>query len=482
MSIPATYGLPRYRPAERRARQFTIGGVIALVVLGALIAVGTELGQEATTIALLVASMLLVVVCARPDVGILLFRANYLFASYPTPIRGGGLLTINNVLGIILSVMMLAELSQEPDLWFFQTTQVRLFIAIGVVMLLGTFASYWTFPDLRITWGKVRTLDQTMELSRDFITRFAFVILSAQFLTTKRHIKLVMFVILLCLVAVIPTALLGWASGDSADGRAAASFSIGTNSNRLAFLCLMQAAFWWYLAQAQRSQAARLLIYGIIGSFVLTDLLTASRSGFLGLGLLFYLLTRDRGAMKGGRIKVVFLAALMVGMMLTVVPQETLDRIGNLNPMAAGHDNIGTHSTERRVETVGLGWNMFLDYPLFGVGLGNFREVARQVYNDEFYRPPHNSYIWALSECGIFAFGLFLWLFYACIRDIRWLQRSPATPPDLHWIAAALEPTFYLLLFYSIFADMFLNPVTYILIVLTMVFRRYVSRRQLVVV
>ncbi len=288
--------------------------------------------------------------------------------------------------------------------------------------------------------------------------------------------------ILLCLVAVIPSALLGWASGDTADGRAAASFSIGTNSNRLAFLCLMQAAFWWYFAQTQRSSTMRMIIYGIIGSFVLTDLLTASRSGFLGLGLLFYLLTRDRGAMKGGRIKVIFLALLMVGMMLTIVPQESLDRIENLNPMAEGHDSIGTHSTERRVETVGLGWNMFLENPLFGVGLGNFREVARQVYNDEFYRPPHNSYIWALSECGIFAFVLFLWLFYSCIRDIRWLQRSPATPEDLHWIAAALEPTFYLLLFYSIFADMFLNPVTYILIVLTMVFKHYVRCRRAVLV
>jgi O-antigen ligase len=482
MSIPAASTLPRYRTRERKPRQFTVAGIIALTTLGALIALGTELGQEATTIALLMASMLLVVVCVRPDVGILLFLANYLFASYPTPIRGGGLLTINNVLGVILSVIMLAELTQNSDFWFLQTTQVRLFIAIGIVMLFGTFASYWTFPDLRITWGKVRTLDQTMELSRDFITRFAFIILSAQFLTTKRHLKLVVFVILLCLVAVIPSALLGWASGDSADGRAAASFSIGTNSNRLAFLCLMQAAFWWYLAQTQRSAATRMLIYGIIGMFVLTDLLTASRSGFLGLGVLFYLLTRDRGAMRGGRVKVIFLAMLMVGMMLTIVPQETLDRIANLNPMAEGHDTIGTHSTERRVETVGLGWNMFLEHPLFGVGLGNFREVARQVYNDEFYRPPHNSYIWALSEGGIFAFILFLWLFYACIRDVRWLQRSPCTPPDLQWIAAALEPTFYLLLFYSIFADMFLNPVTYILIVLTMVFRHYVSRRRVVLV
>jgi hypothetical protein len=68
------------------------------------------------------------------------------------------------------------------------------------------------------------------------------------------------------------------------------------------------------------------------------------------------------------------------------------------------------------------------------------------------------------------------------IRDIRWLQRSPATPDDLRWIAAALEPSIYLLLFYSFFADMWLNPITYILIIVTIVFKRYVSSRRVVLV
>lgn len=481
MSVAAEQALPVHRSRERGGRGGGVLGVVGLALLGALLAVATSAGQEATAIALIVASMLLVVVVARPEIGILLLLTNYLFASYPTPIRGGGLLTINNVLGIILSVILLAELSQRPDFWFVRTKQVQIFAALGVVMLFGTFASYWTFPDLRITWGKVRTLDQTAPLTRDFITRFAFIILAAKFLTTKRHIKMSITVILLCLIMVVPSALAGWASGSSADGRAAASFSMGTNSNRLAFLCLMQAAFWWYLGQTQKSQTMRLVIYGVIGLLVLTVLLTASRSGFLGLGVLFYLLTRDRGAMKGGRIQVILLAALMIGMMLTVVPQENLDRIANMNPFAQGRGgNIGTHSTERRVETVGLGWDIFLEYPIFGVGLGNFREVARQVYNDPFYRPPHNSYIWALSEGGIFVFLLFLLLYWMTLRDIRWIQRSPATPSDLRWIAAALEPSLLLLLFYSFFADMWLNPITYILIVLTVVFKRYVSCRRVV--
>ncbi len=484
MSVAAGEFLDGYQPVERGTTwRGPVLGIMALAILGVLLVVGTRAGQEATAIALIVASMLLVVVVARPQVGILLLLTNYLFASYPTPIRGGGLLTINNVLGIILAVILLGELSQRPDFWFVRTRQVQLYAGLALVFLTGTFVSYWNFPDLRITWGKVRTLDQTAALTRDFVTRFAFVLLASKFMTTKRDLKMAMTVIMLCLIMVVPSALAGWASGETVDGRAAASFSIGTNSNRLAFLCLMQAALWWYLGQTQKSQTMRLLIYGVIGTLVLTVLLTASRSGFLGLGVLFYLLTRDRGAMKGGRIKVIVLAALMLGMMFTIVPEENLERIYNLNPFAQGRGgNIGTHSTERRVETVGLGWDIFLEHPLFGIGIGNFREVARQVYNDPFYRPPHNSYIWALSEGGIFCFLLFLLLFWVTLRDIRWLQHSPATPDDLRWIAAGLEPSLILLLFYSFFADMWLNPIAYILIVLTIVFKRYVSCRRVVLV
>jgi O-antigen ligase len=191
---------------------------------------------------------------------------------------------------------------------------------------------------------------------------------------------------------------------------------------------------------------------------------------------------RARGGGKGGgRLQIVLFAVLAGGMMMTIVPEQSLERIANMNPFAEGHGgNIGTHSTERRVETVGLGWDIFLEYPIFGVGLGNFREVARQVYNDPFYRPPHNSYIWALSETGIFCFALYLALFWVTMRDVNWLRHSPATPADLQWIAAALHPTYILLLFYSFFADMWLNPITYILIVLTIVFKRYVSRQRVV--
>jgi len=456
---------------------------LALLLLATGLVVATLFGFEATALGLMVAGAVLATVVVQPAIGILMLMANFLVASYPSPIRGDGLLTINNILGIILCVLLVAQLAQRPDLWYLRVRQLHVFLAIGVVFIIGTLVSDHNFPNLQVTAGRFRLLDQTGPMAQDFTTRFAFLVLTLQFLSTKRDLKRAITVMMICLIMIVPSALLGYASGNAVAGyRAAADFSAATNSNRLAFLCLLQIAFWWYFMRAEPTPERTMLAVGVIGSLIFTVFLSASRSGVLGLGILFYLLTKTRGGVRGGRMQVIAVAIIAAGVMLTVIPEENLERIENLNPFATGTHDVGSHSTERRVETVELGWRIFQDYPLFGVGLGNFREVARQVYQDIYFRPPHNSYVWSLSEGGIFCLLLYLLLFYVTWLDIRWLQVSPAVPQDLRWIVAALGPCFWLLLFFSAFADIWLSPITYIILGLIIAMRHYVSQRRVVLV
>lgn len=476
---------PQVLGGRRALRAGTGAGVVwtigALVAVTAGLALATFSGLEATALGLIVAGAVLATVTVQPAIGILMLMANFLVASYPSPIRGDGLLTINNILGIILSVLLVAQLAQRPDLWFLRIRQLHVFLAIGAVFVLSTIVSSYNFPSLQITAGRFRLLDQTGPMTQDFITRLAFLILTLQFLSRKRDLKRAVTVMMICLVMIVPSALLGYASGNAVAGyRAAADFSAGTNSNRLAFLCLIQIGFWWYFMRAEPSAGRTLLAAGVIASLIFTVFLSASRSGVLGLGMLFYMLTKTRGGVSGGRIQVIAVAIIAMGVLLTVIPDENLERMQNMNPFATGTHDVGSHSTERRVETVELGWRIFRDYPLFGIGLGNFREVARQVYFDPFWRPPHNSYVWSLSEGGIFCLMLYLALFWFTWRDIQWLQASPAVPQDLRWIVAALAPCMGLLLFFSAFADIWLSPITYIIIGLVVATRRYVSRRVVV--
>jgi O-antigen ligase len=454
-----------------------------LLALGAGLILATYAGREATLLGMLIAGGMLALVVSKPEIGVLLLVTNYLIASYPTPLRGEGLLTINNLVGILLTIVLIAQLAQHPDFWFLRARQLHVFMAICVLFLVSTMVSHYQFPDLRVTSGRFRLLDQTIPMARAFVTRVVFVVLGMCFMTTKRHIKLLMATMMICLIMVVPSALFGYATGKGVGGyRAAAEFSAGTNPNRLAFLCLIQMAFWWFFMRAKPSHLRTMLTTGVMISLIITIFLTASRSGAIGLGVLFLLLGRSRGPVRSSKLQFFAIAFLTVGLLVTVIPQENIERLENLNPLATGTSEIGSHSTERRVRTVELGWQMAGDYPLFGVGLGNFREVARQVYQDPFWRPPHNSYMWALSEGGIPCLLLYLVLFGLTWRDIRWLVSSPAVPHDLRWMAAALEPTLILLLFYSFFADIWLSPITYIVLMFVMVFKRYVGSRRVVVV
>jgi O-antigen ligase len=456
---------------------------LAIALMGVSLVFATYAGREATLLGVVIAGALLAVVVVRPEVGVLILMTNYLVASYPTPIRGEGLLTINNLLGIILAVILIAQLAQRPDFWFLRARALQIFFLIGAVFALSTMAASYQFPDLRVTSGRFRLLDQTYPMARAFVTRVAFIILAVAFLSGKRHLKLVMTIMMMCLIMVVPSALFGYVSGRGVGGyRAAAEFSAGTNPNRLAFLCLIQMGFWWYFMRANPSPARIIASLGIIASLIFTVFLTASRSGAIGLGIVMYMLSRSRGGVKTSRVQVAAMVLIALGLVVTIIPTENIERLQNLNPFATGTSDVGSHSTERRVETVEVAWEMALDYPIFGVGLGNFREVARQVYQDPFWRPPHNSYMWAVSEGGVACLLLYVILFYVVWRDIRALQSSPAVPPDLRWITAALEPSLILTMFYSFFADIWLSPITYILVMIVLVFKRYVSTRRVVVV
>jgi O-antigen ligase len=128
-----------------------------------------------------------------------------------------------------------------------------------------------------------------------------------------------------------------------------------------------------------------------------------------------------------------------------------------------------------REETLERAWIMAKDYPLFGIGLGNFREVARQIYFDEYFRPPHNSYLWALSEGGIFVLAGYLFLFWVTWKDLRRIRQLAGRDPEFEGWASAIRVVFLLFFFYSMFADLWVSPLCYLLLGLVFTTRRYLE-------
>jgi O-antigen ligase len=446
---------------------------LALPFIAALTVGGTYFGQEVIVAAAWVAIAVVGALFLNPVMGILVMTALYLLSAYPTLLQELGFLTISNLIGVGFLVLFAAHVLNTRDLSFLRVPQVRILALIGVVFLFSTSYAPTNFPLLRATRGRVLMLDRTSDFSHDYVTRLAFLVFFLTFVRTRRDIRLVFLVFMFSLYIAVPSALLNWLQGNLKLGfRAAASVTAGSNANKLAMICLMEIACWWFWSLSRPGGLRRMTALGAIGAALLILLATGSRSGFLGTVVLAGLLQTGarhyrlpmRHLLLAGFVSFVIIA--------TVVPQAAVDRMTNLT----GSENRGAaNSNKMRADTVYTAMAMVRDHPLLGIGLGNFREVSRQVYNDAFFRPPHNSYLWAASEGGLVVLALYLLLFWVTWRDLVIVARLAHRDPELGYVAAAFRAVYVLYCVFALFADLWMSPFTYIFIGEILCLRRHME-------
>jgi len=446
---------------------------IGLPMAGAATVAGTFLGKEillcAGWIALCVAAFLLV----RPVIGIALMTFAFLMAAYPTMLQTLGFLTVNNLLGVCLAGLLVLHVVETRDFGFLRNRQVRILTIIGVLFIIGTAHSASIFPTLQETVGKTKVLDKSSAMGHDFLARLVYLVFFIVFVRDRRDIKLLFVTFMLALFIAVPSALLNLALGTLRKGfRVSASVTSGANPNRLAMICLIEIACWWFWARSRPGILRQVAALGVMAASTMVIFGTGSRSGLLGVGLLGLLLQTSPRRYRVPTAQVGFLAAAAVFAVLTLVPAEAWERMITFNPQKG---EVGATSNEMREETIWRAVQVFQDYPTFGIGIGNFREVTRQVYQDDFYRPPHNSYLWASAEGGIFVLVTYLWLFVVTWQDLNVVTRLAHRDPEIGAAASAIRVIFLLYAFFSLFADLWLNPITYAMIGLIVVMRRYVE-------
>jgi O-antigen ligase len=131
-------------------------------------------------------------------------------------------------------------------------------------------------------------------------------------------------------------------------------------------------------------------------------------------------------------------------------------------------------STQSRIETNQHALEIFQSAPLLGIGPGNFRWLHRERYPYTLAagRPNHNSYLWAATEGGVVALGLYLLLFYFVLRDLGRAQRMYAQTDSLWHVTRFLRGFFIIWLFFSAFADFWLEVHLYLIVGMTMLLVR----------
>jgi hypothetical protein len=461
------------RPSGGTPLLLRIGIAVALPVLGAGTVAGTLLGKEVIVTAGWLALAVVGVLFVQPVVGVAVMTVAFLLAAYPTVFQALGALTVNNLLGLGLLVLLGIRILETRDLSFLRIRQIRVLIAIGILLLIGTYVADWQFPLLQASRGKLNILDKTADMGHDFVARLVFLVFFCVFVRTRRDVKVMFVVFMLALYAAVPSALYNWMTGQLLRGfRAKSSLTAGANPNRLGMICLIEMALFWHWARLRPGLMRQVIASLAMAASVVVLMATGSRSGILGLAILAVLLQTGPRTFRVPMAQIGVLVAAGALSVVFIVPQEAWERMIRLNPEKG---EVGASSTQMREETIERAWQVARDYPVFGIGLGNFREVSRQIYHDDFYRPPHNSYLWAMSEGGILVligYGVLFWLSWKDLQTIRTLAHRDR---EIQVWASALRVVFLLFFFYSLFADLWLNPLMYVMLGLIVTTKHYVE-------
>jgi O-antigen ligase len=298
-----------------------------------------------------------------------------------------------------------------------------------------------------------------------FVTRLVFLIFFLYFITTRRRIELTAWLVLGLIVAAAVTASLRFVAGGGAE-RAQAAFSLATNENRLAFICLFGTSLLWFYRSYGQTGRLKALTLPFLFFLPVISLATGSRSGFLQLIVLTaFILKGQQGWPAARRVRSFVLLGSLSFLLWAAVPTAQFLRATNFYPTLVV---TGQSSLQSRINRVRVLLEIAASNPIFGIGIGNFYWMHQAGVG---VRPnPHNSYLWALSSGGIGVLVLYLLLFYITYRMLKQLER--AGPRELLWLSKGLRVNLILFLVFTAFADFWLNYFLYLIVGLTVAMTR----------
>lgn len=377
---------------------------------------------------------------------------------------GSGFLTVNNVLGIFLALLLVFHVYRDGDWSTLKNRQVQLVIAITMVLVVSGLVS-GIVPEEQADIGLFSTRGQ--DPARMLITRALFLVLFVFFMRKPRDLRMIVG---LFVVLAVATAWSGSGAAITGSGRPEiADYRAGglevliestQNPNRLALISTLALVLIWEYSQAHRLKRFAYVAMALGLLMIVTVFLAASRGGVIGLafaGLLLFLQKR------GGSTRVFYgVAAVILGWILIseIVPEEALERISNIPGISNSESTgEGEGSVRRRSYTYGVGIDIWKTAPIVGIGPGNWPFVRFVVDPVRSAAAPHNAYLKALAEGGLVTLGLYLALFWVTIRELWQFEHTPAVmararADGLDWLVSAARVCLLTFMVFSLFADL----------------------------
>ncbi len=181
----------------------------------------------------------------------------------------------------------------------------------------------------------------------------------------------------------------------------------------------------------------RMLCAGIALLMVVGIVLTKSRGGNLGFIVMMGVFLLVSRSLTPATVIAIVLGGMVA---MPMMGQAFWDRMSSI--VDGSKDPTG--SREQRREVMEKAWHVFLDFPLTGVGAGQFQNFAAPGESNE-WRETHNVVLQIAAELGIFGVIAFFYLVYRGFRaawrtrrELAWIHNlrarkrgpAPAEPED----------------------------------------------------
>jgi putative inorganic carbon (hco3(-)) transporter len=214
------------------------------------------------------------------------------------------------------------------------------------------------------------------------------------------------------------------------------------NSNDLAMHLVSMIPIAVALGLSGRNPLKKLIYFGVTGLMVAAVVVTFSRGGFIGLVAGTFVLVRRLG--KKNRMATTGALVFAVILFVALAPGAFSSRLSTIFNSAADL----TGSSSQRTEVLKRSVWVALRYPLFGVGIGNFR------YKSPRNLETHNAYTQVAAEMGIAAMVVYILFIVHPIRRLRLIEKESYDQKErrrFYYLSVGLQASLVGFMFSSFF-------------------------------
>ena len=170
----------------------------------------------------------------------------------------------------------------------------------------------------------------------------------------------------------------------------------------------------------------------LIAALILTFSRGAWISGVAAFGTLLLLNRQSLQPLKIALPIVIGAVLLMMGVNHSITVMFDSPAM----PILSERLSIEASAVTQRVDTMELALRLFLEAPLFGVGLGVFHEAAKAAGLPAGGATIHNSLLWLLTETGLAGASVFAGFYIGCLRRFYTSRAQPHHTAMLAVLAA----------------------------------------------